>query len=366
MSPKKIVLFFSALLLVFLLIQVAVFNGEQILQNFKSSKNPEPQTTPALTTTPPPTPTPSSLRSIFKTIPKIDPNFAYQKIIEYEELGSKAVFTETHDKTFEWIKTEMEKNTDLVQAQIGEMASMFSKEWPLKKASTIPIKNVIAQINPKAKKHILLFTPWDNYPTANKDPLLDAFLKTYIGTNNGGSGVSVLMAMAKALKPHQQELAQNDLGISFIFLDAQDVDASIFTTCMGSQYWSKHETPKPEQILYGIYMHRVGKRGAKMSIEAKQGKRSSGLGGAFMAFAQLSGNLNHFETDYVPTSFGCALGLFELDVPLVNITASKYPVDYTTEWRTFEDTSDIISRETLEAVANTVLYAIAHTPSFLE
>jgi len=139
------------------------------------------------------------------------------------------------------------------------------------KASFLTVKdaesyNIIAQINPKKKKRVLLAAHWDTRLIADKDDKDQD--KPIDGADDGGSGVGVLLQIAKMIKANPI-----DLGVDIILFDAEDNGedtddgSKTATWCLGSQYWMKNIVPKGYKAQYGILLDMVGAKKAKFALE---------------------------------------------------------------------------------------------------
>lgn len=77
------------------------------------------------------------------------------------------------------------------------------------------ISNIIGSFNPNATKRILLCAHWDTRPFADQD--IKNTVSPIDGANDGGSGVAVLLELARQLS-----MKKTELGIDIIFFDAED------------------------------------------------------------------------------------------------------------------------------------------------
>src|SRR5688500_14827438 len=82
--------------------------------------------------------------------------------------------------------------------------------------SKLNLKNIIASFNPQATKRILLAAHWDTRPFSDKDPEKpDA---RFPGANDGGSGVGVLLEIARVLSSSKAP----NVGVDMILFDGED------------------------------------------------------------------------------------------------------------------------------------------------
>ena len=122
--------------------------------------------------------------------------------------------------------------------------------------------NIIATYKPEDKSRILLCAHWDTRPFADQDKIQPN--TPILGANDGGSGVGVLLEIARLLQ-------SGDLkkGIDIIFFDVEDYGKSQVNDsyCLGSQYWSKNKHIKNYQPQFGILLDMVGAKNATFTME---------------------------------------------------------------------------------------------------
>lgn len=124
--------------------------------------------------------------------------------------------------------------------------------------------NIIAQYKPEAPKRILLAAHWDSRFMADKDTR--DTLKPIDGADDGGSGVAVMLEIARQLKSMPP-----DIGVDLICFDAEDQGDDDGDTpdtwCLGSQYWGKNVHRGGYQPYYAILLDMVGAKGARFQKE---------------------------------------------------------------------------------------------------
>src|SRR5690606_21312941 len=131
------------------------------------------------------------------------------------------------------------------------------------------IRNIIAQFSPEKEKRVMLFAHWDTRPFADRDNTQQG--KPIDGANDGGSGVGVLLEIARLIK--QQPTT---VGIDIIFFDAEDYGAisNSFNFnqmaddwCLGAQYWANNPPIANYKPKYGILLDMVGAEDATFPKE---------------------------------------------------------------------------------------------------
>lgn len=232
---------------------------------------------------------------------------------------------------------------------------------------TLNLKNIIASYGPAKRRRILLAAHWDTRPFADKD--LNDPKRPFEGANDGGSGVGVLLEIARILSVDQPE----NIGVDIIFFDGEDygepdfyggesINSSRIHWCLGSQYWSNNKHQKNYMAYYGILLDMVGARNATFYKE-----------GGSMQFAKKivekvwhAGRALGFENYFInQTSPGITDDhIFvnrDAKIPMINIVEydPESPDSYFGPYHhTRNDNISLIDRKTLKAVGQTVLYVI--------
>ena len=192
-----------------------------------------------------------------KKVELIFPNFnkdsAYQFVRQQIAFGPRIPNTEAHRKCAAWFVLKFES--------FG--ARVFEQKFQAKSFNGIILNgnNIIAQINPDAKRRILLAAHWDTRPWSDKDPDPKMQKKPFDSADDGPSGVGVLLELARTI----QGQALNGLGVDFVLFDLEDYGSEGTGTIdnsktwgLGSQYWSANLYPSGYRPMYGILLDMVG------------------------------------------------------------------------------------------------------------
>ena len=226
----------------------------------------------------------------------------------------------------------------------------------------LKIRNIIASYNTDMEYRVLLCAHWDTRPFADQDTV--RINKPIAGANDGGSGVGVLLEIARQLS---EELP--NVGVDIILFDGEDYgqpENSNFpyvedSYCLGSQYWSRTPHKPGYRANYGILLDMVGGKDATFTMEQvsmqyapfvmeKVWNTAGRIGyGNYFVF-QRTGPIvdDHFYINKIAR------------IPTIDIihydptTRSKF----FRHWHTHGDDMDIIDRKTLKAVGQTVLTVI--------
>ncbi len=185
-------------------------------------------------------------------IPVFNADSAYSFVQNQVDFGPRVPGTNAHNACANWLIEKLESYSDTVIVQ--EFRARTYDEV------TRNGKNLIASFSPEKKKRVLLMAHWDTRPFADHDPDPNKH-RTYIdGANDGGSGVGVLLEMAR-----QFQMKQPEVGIDIVLFDLEDwgppTDLDIYNEnywCLGSQYWSKNPHVYRYNASYGILLDMVG------------------------------------------------------------------------------------------------------------
>ena len=229
---------------------------------------------------------------------------------------------------------------------------------------TLKCRNIVASFQPENTNRVLLCAHWDTRPYADHDKNPDNWRKPIDGANDGASGCGVLLEIAR-----QIQLQQPRVGIDLVFFDAEDwgvpaFERSVFTKsgyCLGSEYWSKHPHVPNYTAKYGILFDMVGAPEAVFYKESYSMRYASQVVKTIWETAQALGYGNYFisqsggtiEDDHVQI-------IRNLQIRCVDIIHCEpnSATGFGAYWHTLDDTMDNVSKETLQAVGQTVLHVI--------
>jgi hypothetical protein len=278
-----------------------------------------------------------------------DADSAYGFIEKQVKFGPRVPGSAAHAKTAAWLIDKLNGYTDTVHVQKGEVVGF--------KGQTVPFQNIIGVFNPNSKDRILLSAHWDTRPLADEDP--NASNRPADGANDGGSGVGVLLEIARQLHANRP-----GLGIDIVLFDVEDGGerrGNSETWCLGSQYWSKTPHVPGYKARFGILLDMVGAKDAVFPYELHSLDFASDYVYLVWQTAQSLGYGNFFRNEkgghitddhYYINSI---LGIRTLDIIQYNTNSDNGFGEY---WHTQNDNMSIIDRKTLKAVGHTVIEVI--------
>jgi len=191
-------------------------------------------------------------------IPRFDGNAAKEFIAKQVAFGPRVPNTEGHKKCKDWMVSQFKS----FGAEVIEQDFTATTYNNVKLNAT----NIIARYNPNVQERIILAAHWDTRPFADKDPDPLKQSDPILGADDAGSGVGMLLEIAKLLQKHPIPM-----GVDIVLFDAEDYGddkgSNAESWGLGSQYWGKNPHLKRENVKYGILLDMVGAKGAKFYKE---------------------------------------------------------------------------------------------------
>lgn len=283
-------------------------------------------------------------------IPNVNKDSVYNFVQKQVDFGPRVPGSEAHKKCAAWFKERFEA--------YGAKVTMQNFEANFHFGATVNSTNVIASFNPEHKRRVLLCAHWDSRHIADQDT--ERKDEAILGADDGGSGVAVLLEIARIIKDNPI-----DLGVDIVLFDAEDQGDSSssenteLTWCLGSQHWSRFPHIQGYRAKYGILLDMVGSNGARFTKEQFSMQFAPSLMNKTWKLAADLGYSNYFVD--IPT------GPITDDHKFVNEIARIPTIDIINRppdrgfgeyWHTHDDDMDVISKRTLAATGNVVLAVI--------
>ena len=205
----------------------------------------------------------------------------------------------------------------------------------------------------------MLFAHWDTRPFADNDPNPMMREVPILGADDGASGPGVMLELARLLVTEGLE----NYGVDLMFFDAEDYGLPAWETqyqvnsedtwALGTQYWTKNLHNEGYKAEFGILLDMVG---AKNAIFKREYFSQESAGQFVTKIWEVAEELGHGA--YFQNKMGGAITddhyfvIRNLRIPCVDII--NYDEEFGDYWHTHNDNLDIISKETLQAVGETV------------
>ncbi|WP_092100206.1 M28 family peptidase [Pontibacter chinhatensis] len=290
--------------------------------------------------------------------PDFNADSAYAFVAKQVAFGPRVPNTAAHYQTGEWIVARLKEYGAQVQEQKFQMKAYDG--------TVLNLRNIIASYNPGAANRILLAAHWDTRPVADKDDTNTD--KPIEGANDGGSGVGVLLEIARTLQQAQQK---PDVGVDLIFFDGEDYgqpDDSPMpyvqdSWCLGSQYWSKNKHVANYRAKFGILLDMVGAENARFPREGYSRQFANEVVNKVWKAGNRLGYSDYFKYQNAPAItddhyYVNTIGKIRMiDIVELNPNAGSGDIFGPYHHR-HTDTMDNISKNTLKAVGQTVLHVL--------
>jgi len=216
----------------------------------------------------------------------------------------------------------------------------------------VRMENLVVEWHPARRERVLIGAHYDTRPFPDRDPVDPR--GTFIGANDGASGVAVLMELAGAMPS-----IGGDVGVDFVLFDAEEyVFAARDPYCLGSNFFARQYVAdgqagrRPHRYRCGAIIDMVGDR----DLEIWQEQHSASWPdtrpvveaiwevAARMNVRQFVPRPRHtVEDDHVPLRMIAR-------IPTCDIIDFDYP-----QWHTVDDTPAHCSAAALEAVGSVLL-----------
>lgn len=287
-------------------------------------------------------------------VPNFNSDSAYFFVEEQVNFGPRVISSKAWDNCSKYLTNKLESYNAKVIVQQAPITTYDQKKHTL--------RNIIGSYSPEKNNRIALFAHWDSRHVADYDTINTS--QPILGANDGGSGVGVLLEIARNL-----DLKNPKIGVDIIFFDAEDYgqpENSKFpimsdSWCLGSQHWSKNPHKQNYFAKYGILLDMVGGKDAEFWQESISSYYASNIIKKVWDVAHNIGYSNFFiyknspqimdDHYYVNTIAGIpTIDIIEYD-PFSKTNFNKH-------WHTHADNMNNVDRKTLKAVGQTVMDVI--------
>ena len=302
----------------------------------------------------------NTTETVIETYTKIAPDFnadsAYAYVEKQVNFGPRVPSTPEHIACGDYLSRKLKEFGANVTEQKTTVKHYNGKN--------LPIRNIIGSYLPENPNRVLLYAHWDSRPFADHDTDISKQNQPILGADDGASGVGVLLEVARQLKAKQP-----NIGIDIIFFDLEDWGQADFDKnivegdwwCVGSQYWAKNPHTPNYKARFGILLDMVGAGDATFLKEGYSAEYASNVVEKVWTMAAKLG----YSTAFVNQTGGYVMDdhvpvIQNNRAPSADIINTKQNINtgFAPHWHTHKDNMDIINKDMLKKVGETILEVI--------
>lgn len=277
-------------------------------------------------------------------VPQFSADTAYRFVEKQVAFGARVPGSPAHQQCANWLAATLRRFADTVYVQQATVTNYAGKR--------LPMYNIIGSFRPDAKDRIMLCSHWDSRPRADQDSSRQT--EPILGADDGGSSTAVLLEVARLLHQYPAQV-----GIDLILFDVEDdgVEDKENSFCLGSQYWGKNPHLSHYTARYGVLLDMVGSADAIFPKEQHSLAANPQLVDKVWGIAAELGYSSLFptDTDMSPSITDDHVYVTQLaHIPTIDIINYVPYRGFGRHWHTHRDNMNIISRNTLGAVGQTV------------
>ncbi|MGV8879011.1 MAG: M28 family peptidase [Sphingobacteriaceae bacterium] len=280
--------------------------------------------------------------------PAFDADSAFKFVKTQVDFGPRIPGTKAHTLCAIWLQNKLQGFGAKVNVQSAPIKTYDGKQYQL--------KNIIASYQPEKKDRILITAHWDARPFSNEDTDPKMKDKPFEAANDGGSGVGVILEMARQLQQKNP-----NVGVDFILWDLEDYGKSQDDTpdertwCLGSQYWASHPHVPNYQASYGINLDMVGGNNAQFLREGHSRENAPDILKKVWDTGNTIGYSSYFIYRNCSEIVDDHFWMNKAGVPSIDIVHFSDEAGFYINWHTQQDNLSNINPQTLKAVGQTLL-----------
>lgn len=291
-------------------------------------------------------------------VPDFKADSAFVYLAKQVSFGPRVPNSQAHEKCANFLVQTLRNLGATTQVQEFEATSFDKKTWKG--------KNIIGSINLEASRRILLAAHWDSRRFSDKEKDTTLHNRPIDGADDGASGVAVILEILRSIQAASEK---PQVGIDVIFFDLEDDgvpenhkddDHSNASWCLGSQHWSKNKHQPNYSAYFGILLDMVGAKDAKFYQEPFSLQYAESIVQEVWQTAQRLGYGNYFIPQKIVMQGGIMDDHFYVNrdakIPMIDII--NYQQNFPPHHHTQADNLQIIDKNTLKAVGQTILQVI--------
>ncbi len=293
---------------------------------------------------------------VLQPAPAFNADSAYAFIAKQVSFGYRIPNTEAHRRCGDYLIGQLNQYGWTTYSQAFEVAAY--------NGTILKSRNIIGALNPGAPKRIILAAHWDTRPVADQEKEASQQMAPIAGANDGGSGVGVLLEVARTMAADSAKLG---FGIDIIFFDSEDHGQPEFdrgparpdSWCLGAKHWAANKHVPGYKGYYGILLDMVGAAGARFYQEGVSLEYAPSIVQKVWTIGHKLGYGEFFVMEGTPGIIDDHRYINEIaGIPMIDIIQYHPRTGFGDFWHTHNDNMGIISKETLKAVGQTLMQTL--------
>lgn len=279
--------------------------------------------------------------------PEFDAAQAFSDVERQVAFGPRVPGSDAHADMLDWMVARLDSLGLTVDTQPVAFAD------PADSTRLFEGTNVVAAFRPEATRRVVLCAHWDSRPVADNDPDPANHTRPVPGANDGGSGVAVLLEMARILT---ETPPPGDIGIDLVFFDLEDLgettgDPQDVPYAAGSElFMQANPNYRPE---WGILLDMVGDRNLRIPKEGFSHRYAPAIVERVWAAARRV-NASAFLEEVGTPIQDDHIAFLSRGIPVIDLIQTPFP----DTWHTVSDLPDRVEAESLGQVGRVVIEAV--------
>lgn len=286
-----------------------------------------------------------------RDVPEFDSENTYRFVEEQLAFGPRVPNSEAHREAIQYFYTHF--------SEYAGDESVFVQSFTTEAyGDSLQLYNLIASFSPEKKDRILLGAHWDSRPRSEMD--VDEPERPVPGADDGGSGVAVLMELARIFRDNPPPI-----GVDMILFDGEDYGESgdLEYYFLGSRYWSENPPVEGYNPRFAILLDMVGGKGAQFPKEGYSMEYAPSLVNEIWRIGQEFGYSDLFLDEMGQKVADDHIIVQRITgIPMINIihhyVNEEGNLEFAEYWHTQNDDIDIIDKEVMGKVGHVLLELI--------
>ncbi len=271
---------------------------------------------------------------------------AFKYLKNQVDFGPRVPGTAAHAACREWLADELRRHGAQVEVRKSPVTTY--------KGENFTAYNIFASYNPDAEERLLLLAHYDTRPWADSDSDSANHLRPIDGANDGASGVSVLLELARAFNT-----TNPGRGIDILFVDVEDSGShdDEDSWALGTREFACDAAARGYNPSQAILLDMVGGKDARFYREYFSENVAPQLLSELWNTADRSGYSERFVNKQGGAVTDDHLELIKVGIPAIDIIEFNQAsaTGFSPTWHTMDDNISNIDPESLKAVGQTLL-----------